>query len=263
MPDGSIAKCYAETIAEGVTKANYEDGFSHHYYRPHVLKTIASGKDPRLIFIDSMSDLFGHWVPKADVHAVLDALRKGPHHTYQSLTKAAPQILQHVDRLSPNLWVGVSSPPDWFNGNRLTRQQQIKMLRKSLDVLAKVKQRTGNIVWMSAEPVSWDLTEVIGPDHPLDWVVIGAATNGPKTFQPDPTHIDRLLDVFDQSKTPVFYKGNIASLFESHDFESKEKNRWREDFPLKYRDGKPIPAVAARQKKCRERGWTRIALPVI
>ena len=54
---------------------------------------------------------------------------------------------------------------------------QKSMLRRSLAVLREVKEKTGNIVWMSAEPISWDLTSVIDEQHPLDWIVVGAASD--------------------------------------------------------------------------------------
>jgi protein gp37 len=227
------------------------------------LKSLGSGSQPRLIFCDSMSDMFAANVPTEHVHAILDAMRKAPHHSYQSLTKAAPQLLKYVDRLPPNLWVGVSSPPDWFMGNRLSAHQQEAMLSRSLEVMAEVKQQAGNIVWMSAEPISWDLTSVIDHGHPLDWMVTGAASNGPKYFQPAPEHIKKLLTLMDETRTPVFYKGNIEPLFKDHDFGSENLNRWREDFPTHYRDGSPIPAVARRQQLCEEHGWTKTALPVV
>ena len=263
MPDGTVIECYAKDLAEGgVAKAGYPHGFEHHYWRPDNLKTLASGKTPKLIFCDSMSDLFASNVPPEHVHAILDAMRNAPHHTYQSLTKAAPQLLKYLDRLPPNLWVGVSSPPNWFMKNHLTRQHQGKMLAKGLEVLAKVKEKTGNIVWMSAEPVSWDLTAVIGKNHPLDWIVIGAASSGRRYFQPDPSHIENLLKVLDARPTPVFYKGNIEPLFAAHDLGGENLNRWREDFPTHYRDGTEIAAVAERQRRCEEMAWTRIALPM-
>ena len=258
MPDGTITGCYAKALAEsGVAKAAYPHGFEHHYWRPSALKQLIAGSEPRLIFCDSMSDMFEANVPREHVEAILDAMRQAPHHTYQCLTKAAPMILKHLDHLPLNLWVGVSSPPDWFCGNRLSRDQQERMLRKSLEVLAKVREQTGNIVWMSAEPVSWDLASVIQPGHPLDWIVIGAASNGRKYFQPDPGHIRNLLNVMDATPaTPVFFKGNIKPTF-SADLGTAELNRWREDFPGRYRDGSTIPAVMARQHACVKHGWPR------
>lgn len=261
MPDGTTAICYAEELAEsGVASSAYPHGFKHHYWRPHQLKALTKGSEPSLIFCDSMSDMFAPAVPEDQVRQILAAMRNSPHHSFQSLTKAAPQLLKYVDALPPNLWVGVSSPPDWMLGKRLTRAQQLAMLKRSLVVLDAVKRITGNIVWMSAEPVSWDLTEVVAADHPLDWIVIGAASSGPKYFQPDPEHIRKLLDVLDFTRTPVFFKGNLGGLFEANDLGEERLNRWREDFPTTYRDGSAIAAVARRQQQCQEHGWTRIAL---
>jgi protein gp37 len=257
MPDGSVAVCYAKEVAEKTqVRRFYEHGFEHHYWRPEALRELPRGKEPLLIFVDSMSDMFAANVPAEHVHAILDAMRKAPHHVYQSLTKAAPQLLKYCDHFPPNLWVGVSSPPDWFMGNRLSQKQQEAVLERSLDVLAKVRERTANLVWMSAEPASWDLTSVIDRHHPLDWIVIGAASRGRKYFQPDPEHIGRLLTVMDATATPVFYKGNIGELFERNDLGSNEFNRWREDFPGHYRDGQPIAAVTRRQILCRKHRWT-------
>ena len=257
MPDGTLAICYAKELAEnGVAAKAYPHGFEHHYWRPTALRQLTSGSEPLLIFIDSMSDLFARNVPEEHVRATLDAIRQAPHHAYQSLTKAAPMLLKYIDRLPPNLWVGVSSPPDWFMGKHLNLHQQQAMLKRSMEVLAEVKRRTGNIVWMSAEPVSWDLTTVLDVNHPLDWIVIGAASNGRQYFQPDPDHIRRLLILMDLTATPVFYKGNIRPTFRDHDLGTEELNRWREDFPPRYRDGSPIPAVIERQHACKRHGWT-------
>jgi protein gp37 len=255
MPDGTVAGCYAKSLAEtGVAKVAYPHGFEHHYFRPEAIRQLSAKKNPELIFVDSMSDMFAHNVPEDQLLLVFEAMRKAPHHSFQSLTKAAPQILKYVDRLPTNLWVGVSSPPDWFMGHRMAQDAQKKMLARSMDVLAEVRRKTGNIVWMSAEPVSWDLTTVLDENHPLDWIVIGAASNGPQYFQPDAEHVRRLLILMDATETPVFFKGNIRETFQANNMGTKELNRWREDFPMVC-DGVPIPAVESRQENCRKYGW--------
>lgn len=267
LRNGVVVRCYAEELAEaGVAKAGYPHGFTHHYWRSEELKALSAGREPRLIFPDSMSDLFGSYVPAEQVDAILAAMRNAPQHAYQSLTKAAPQVLKYVNDLPPNLWVGASSPPDFFMGRELNREQQAAMLRRALKVLREVKERAGNIVWMSAEPLSWDITSVLDDGHPLDWIVIGAASCGKQTFQPEPAHVKALLEVMDRTRTPVFYKGNIKGTFTDNDLGSAELNRWREDFPMAYRDGSPIPAVERRQRLCAEHGWTpsrRVPLAVV
>lgn len=259
MPSGEIAGCYAKSLATtGVAKSAYPHGFEHHYFRPAAIKQLTSKPEPQLIFVDSMSDMFAPNVPENELIQVFDAMKTAPQHVYQSLTKAAPQILKYLQHLPPNLWVGVSSPPDSMMGQSLTLRQQMLMLNRSMEVLAVTKEKTGNIVWMSAEPVSWDLTQVLNESHPLDWIVIGAASNGPKYFQPDPDHVKRLLELMDKTRTPVFFKGNIEETFEKNDFGSDSLNRWREDFPTTYRDGTEIAAVDRRQENCEKYGWTKI-----
>lgn len=255
MPDGTIAGCYAKSVAESVAQDAYPHGFEHHYFRQNAIKQLTSRKQSELIFVDSMSDMFAHNVPADQLMQVFEAMDKATHHAFQSLTKAAPQILKYIKHLPPNLWVGVSSPPDWMMGEWLSKQAQKSMLKRSMKVLAEVKQKTGNIVWMSAEPVSWDLTSVMDMSHPFDWIVIGAASNGPRYFQPHPDHIRRLLNLMDATQTPVFFKGNIAETFDRNDFGSPQLNRWREDFPFCYRSGEKIPAVERRQQNCIANGW--------
>ncbi len=255
--DGQIAKCYAETLAEeGLAKGGYPHGFKHHYFRGEkALRELVAGGAPELIFCDSMSDLFGAWVPEDQVTAILEAMGAGGrHHTYQSLTKAPGRLGKFLDRMPPNLWVGVSSAPDFFMGRELTRDQQVRYMHKALETLAEVKERTGNVVWMSVEPLSWDVADILAA-HPgvLDWAIIGAASNGRRYYQPDARHVDRLLDVVDAQGVAIFYKGNIKPLFSTWDFGTAAKNRWREDFPVR---PAPAPAVVRRQRLARQHGWT-------
>lgn len=242
MPDGTTAICYAENTAENTRiKSAYPNGFEHHYWRPHLLKEPGKVALPSLVFCDSMSDLMGHWVPSEQRGEVFKVMENNPHHTFQMLTKAAPQLLK-VEKLPRNLWAGVSSPPDVMFGKPVSRSAQVKMLSKTLDILAEVKKRHGVITFMSIEPLSWDVAPLLAEHtHALDWAIIGAATNGPKKFQPEPAHVQGLLDVFDGRGTPVFFKGNLAW------------NHRREDFPVdKYPYNK---AVMQRHSHSVAYGW--------
>lgn len=250
MPDGTTAVCYAEQLANfGVAKAGYPDGFEAHYWRGEQgLRNLVSGKRADLIFCDSMSDLFGHWVPAGQVTAVLNAMRQAPHHAYQSLTKAPGNLRKFIGNLPRNLWVGVSSAPDQMMGHEMSDRQKEAYTLRALDVLREVRQTAGNLTWMSLEPVSWDMAHLFR-EHPLDWVVIGAAMNNGRYYQPDPQHVTDLLNIFDASGTPVFFKGNIKATIKDLGFE------WREDFPVAYRDGTEIPAVLRRQEMAKLNGW--------
>lgn len=260
MPDGRVAKCYAEELAEnGLARAGYPHGFAHHYWRPNVLREMRAGSAPQLVFIDSMSDLMGHWVPEDQIRQVFAAMRDGGHNTFQALTKNPRRYLKFTSELPPNLWCGASSAPDFFMGKELSRAQQERYMRVALESLREVKARTGNIVWMSVEPLSWDVSALIA-DYPgaLDWAIIGAASDGSRYFQPTSADVDRLLNVFDALGTAVFYKGNIKPTFETYDFGTEAKNRWREDFPVRPTGTTtgPAPAVVRRQLLARRHGWT-------
>ena len=59
-------ECYAKGIAERFT-TGYPNGFEHHYWRPHSLDAPRKLKTPAGIFVGSMADLFGHWVPEEQI----------------------------------------------------------------------------------------------------------------------------------------------------------------------------------------------------
>jgi protein gp37 len=250
MPDGTTAVCYAEQLAEsGVAKAGYPDGFASHYWRGEKsLTQFTAGRDAKLIFCDSMSDLFGSWVPAEQQALIFDAMRRASHHTYQSLTKAPKLLRRWAGNLPANLWVGISSAPDQMMGRELNDEQKRRYTAVSLETLAQVREG-GNVTWMSLEPVSWDMAHLFA-GHTLDWVVIGAAMNNGRYYQPEPDHVAKLLEVFDRSGTPVFFKGNVKATIK------ELGGRWREDFPWANRIGEAIPAVVRRQEQARLHGWT-------
>ncbi|KKR01657.1 MAG: hypothetical protein UT24_C0003G0064 [Candidatus Woesebacteria bacterium GW2011_GWB1_39_12] len=203
MTDGK-APCYAETTAEGVASSAYPQGFAHHYYYPERLDEPLSVKEPSRIFLDSMSDVGGFWVPDEQRRAVLiDMPKKAYWHTFQSLTKN-PKGLLGIE-FPQNVWVGVSTPPDVMWGHALSMRQKLRKLEIDLQTLREIKVKTK---WYSIEPLSLDCAEQFR-NHGLDWAVIGAASNGAKKYQPNPDHLNKLLEVMDEQHTPLFFKGNL------------------------------------------------------
>jgi protein gp37 len=213
MPDGTVAVCYAETVAERVAQAAYPHGFEHHYWRPEALQEPLKVSKPSKIFLDSMSDLMGAWVPEAEIQQVLEVCAQAHQHTFQLLTKNAPRLTKF--KFPANVWVGVSAPPSFFKGKPLSFAQQQKMVLRQLEVLQKVDVP---VRWMSIEPLSFDIAPLL-QGSPLEWAVIGAATNGAKAYQPKPEWVSNLLGVLDAQGTQVFFKGNI------------DWPEWREAFP--------------------------------
>lgn len=222
MPNGERAICYAKDVALGVAQPFYPHGFEHHYTHPDRLDEPFRAKQPARIFVDSMSDMFGHWVPAADIDLMCDAMDTARWHTFLSLTKNAPRLLQ-MARFPKNLHVGVSAPPDHMWGHALSPQGKAKMLRKALYTLQQVRAR-GALTWLSAEPLSWDIAPILA-EYPsaLEWIVIGAATNGAQRFMPDAQHLTNLLAECDAQLIPVFFKGNLAG--------HPAASPWREFYP--------------------------------
>ncbi len=219
MPDGTIAQCYAETVAERVAQAAYPQGFEHHYWRPELLEEPLKITKPSRIFLDSMSDLMGIWVSDEEVKKVLAICRQANQHTFQLLTKNAPRLARFD--IPDNVWVGVSAPPSLMFGKRLTQELQSRMLRRMLDVLRKIDVP---VKWISIEPLSFDIAPLL-KNADLQWAVIGAATNGHKAYQPRPEWVEHVLEILDEQGTKVFFKGNL--IWEP----------WREELPDTLQEG--------------------------
>jgi protein gp37 len=71
---------------------------------------------------------------------------------------------------------------------------------------------------MSIEPLSFDIAPLL-VNSPLEWAVIGAATNGKKAYQPRREWVENVLDILDAQGTKIFFKGNL------------KWKPWREEFP--------------------------------
>lgn len=220
MPDGKIATCYAKEVAEGIAKNAYPNGFESLSFHEAELQAIAKTKEPSGIFIDSMSDLFGAQVRDYWISEVLDCIEANPRHIFLSLTKNPPR-LKGFD-FPENLWVGISAPPSFMFGNRLTEDQQFAWLERGLGCLADANCGTR---WISIEPLSFDLApHLVQFGKSLDWAVIGAASNGRKTHQPDKEHFRMAL--YAMGGRPVFFKGNLSKALAD-----EVAGGWRADFP--------------------------------
>ncbi len=221
MADGAVADCYAKGVAERLATKAYPDGFESHYWHSLRLREPFAVEKPSGIFIDSMSDLMGRWVPDEQIQRVLDVCESADWHTFFLLTKNAPRLRKF--RFPRNVWVGVSSPPDWMWGKRLSRNQQERMLVTSLQILEH--DTHAYTTWMSFEPLSWDMGSIIGQFHnAIHWAVIGAASNGPKKYQPAESDLVSLVGALDTMGTPIFMKRNLWG-------KEWAKVNWRREFP--------------------------------
>lgn len=101
-------RCYAERIALRFPNT-FPNGFGL-TLRPTALELPLHWRRPRMIFVNSMSDLFNAKVPERYVAKVFDVMRRTPQHTYQVLTKRATRLASLAPRLPwpSNVWIGVS-----------------------------------------------------------------------------------------------------------------------------------------------------------
>jgi len=101
-------RCYAERITQRFPKT-FPQGFQL-TLREEALEIPLHWRRPRMIFVNSMSDLFHVDVPEEYLRRVFDVMSQTPQHTYQILTKRAERLARIASRLqwSDNVWVGVS-----------------------------------------------------------------------------------------------------------------------------------------------------------
>lgn len=220
MPDGSITECYAKTIAERFT-SGYRKGFEHHYWRPHSLDAPRKLKKPAGVFVGSMADLFGHWVPEEQIRQVLKVMDESRQHTFQTLSKF-PIRLPQFNPFPENVWVGVSLPA----GHLMSETGGARALKAYLRHMNKIQAR---VRFVSIEPLWFNVAPVLEEwlaeegDLPFEWAIIGAASNGRQVFQPKTEWTASLIELMDYHRVPVFFKGNMVW------------ETWRDEFPIQDR----------------------------
>ncbi|WP_213571525.1 phage Gp37/Gp68 family protein [Rhodococcus sp. USK13] len=145
-------------------------------------------RNPRVVFVNSMSDLFHAKVPIGFVRDVFDVMRETPQHTYQVLTKRSLRLSRVAEKLDwpDNVWMGVSVE----NAEALER---INYLR---EVPAAVR-------FLSCEPL-------LGPLDGIDldgigWVIAGGES-GPNYRPMELSWARGIRDACSDAEVPFFFK---------------------------------------------------------
>ena len=164
--------CYARDIAtsddmRGVYPVGFKPLFHHERLECPKNTSVPSGDDPALrrVFVCSMADLYGQWVPDGWIDQVHEACAKSPEWQYIHLTK------------NPSRYIKLSPPPGSWVGTSVDEQ---KMVRLAEDAARKIKGAA--VKWLSLEPLREELK--FNDLSMFDWVVIGAQT---QTYQPNDT----------------------------------------------------------------------------
>jgi len=192
--------CYAEIMsnrlkAMGVEK--YENNFELTVH-PEALKIPYTWKKSKVVFVNSMSDLFHEKVPLSYIKRVFKVMNDNPQHVFQVLTKRAERLAEFSDELrwTHNIWMGVSVEND--------------IVKNRIDFL---KMSNAQVKFLSLEPLIGPLPNL--DLNGIDWVIVG----GESGFKPRPMNPDWVLDLQDQCEN-----SSVAFFFKQWGGFNKKKN---------------------------------------
>lgn len=182
--------CYAEAMSKrlksmGIDK--YKDGFKLKIH-PETLSTPYAWKKSKIVFVNSMSDLFHDDVPIDFIKAVFSVMNNTPQHIYQVLTKRSERLLEISSQLNwtSNIWMGVSVENEKYTYR--------------IDNLSQTPAKTK---FLSIEPL-------IGPVKTLnldkiDWVIVGGES-GHKARPIQKKWIKYVKERCEEKKIAFFFK---------------------------------------------------------
>ncbi len=151
-------------------------------------------KKPAKIFVCSMGELFGNWIPAEWIEKVLDVVKQCSRHTFQFLTKN-PYRYKEFD-FPENCWLGTT-----IEGN-----DEENTYHRYWGLYEKQK----NIQFISFEPLlgAKEFENMLEYINWLDWIIIGSQT-GPRAKQPKKEWVQAILDACNYHDIPVFLKDNL------------------------------------------------------
>ncbi len=184
--------CYAEKMAlrlKAMGQEKYRNGFMLTLH-PSTLDTPYRWKKPRIIFVNSMSDMFHEDIPVDYIRKVFAVMNNNPHHIFQIVTKRS-HLLQKYDHDSlinwtPNIWMGVTVEN-----------------RDAIKRVAHLKQTGARIKFLCCEPLLEPLP-FLDLDG-IDWVIAG----GESGYNARPMKKEWVKDILGQcrsSNTHFYFK---------------------------------------------------------
>ncbi len=186
--------CYAERLAErfrGTPGHPFENGFDL-TLRPERISQPLSWKRSRMVFVNSMSDLFHKDIPTKYIDSVFDTMESADWHIFQILTKRSPLMRDYLQnrygpRLAPrHIWCGVSVEDD-----------------KATARIRHLKDSPVSTRFLSIEPL-------LGPIGDIDidgisWVIVGGES-GPNARPMKPEWVIEIQETCDELDIPFFFK---------------------------------------------------------
>jgi protein gp37 len=182
--------CYAERMArrlQAMGNPNYAHGFDVTLHE-HALQIPFSWKKPRMIFVNSMSDLFHQDVPLEFIQKVFGVMRQASWHTYQILTKRSSRLCELTQFIDwpVNVWMGVSIE----NSDYTFR-------------IDHLRQTGSHVKFLSLEPLLGPLPHM--NLEGIGWVIVGGES-GPNAR---PMMKEWVIDIKQQCQSadiPFFFK---------------------------------------------------------
>jgi protein gp37 len=187
--------CYAEAFAErfrGVKGHPYEQGFDLRLV-PHKLAEPVRWRKPKMIFVNSMSDLFHEGVPDDYIEAVANVMLKANWHTYQVLTKRSKRL---AELLSTRLRFAATAPHIWWGVS-------VEDKRYGLPRIADLQCAPAAVRFLSIEPLLEDLGAL--DLRGIHWVIVGGESGrGARPMRRE--WVISIRDQCAQARVPFFFK---------------------------------------------------------
>lgn len=191
--------CYAEILSkrlQAMGHEKYKDNFEVRIH-PNTLTIPYKWKKPRIVFVNSMSDLFHEEVPLEFIKKVFKVMNDNPLHTFQVLTKRAERLLELSPELNwtTNIWMGVSV--------------ENELVKNRIDFL---RQTNAHVKFLSLEPFLGALPNM--NLEKIDWVIVG----GESGSKPRLMEKEWVVDIQNQCK-----KMNVHFFFKQWGGKNKKK----------------------------------------
>ncbi len=189
------ANCYAETFAErfrGVPGHPYEHGFDLQLV-PEKLAEPLRWRTPKMIFVNSMSDLFQEDVPDNYIVSVVRVMQLANWHTYQVLTKRSERMR---DMLHTKLRFAATLPHIWWGVS-------VENKKLGLERIAHLQASPAGVRFLSIEPLLEDLGlfQLTG----IRWVIVGGES-GAGARPMEKSWVLSIRNQCRKAKVPFFFK---------------------------------------------------------
>jgi protein gp37 len=191
--------CYAERFAERFRGVVSPEGKAHVFHvgfdptlRPERLRQPFEWKTPRRVFVNSMSDVFGDFVPDDYLASIFEVMRATPQHTYQVLTKRSER-LERWTRSAP--WLA-SAPQIWLGVSVEDREYGLPRVDHLRRAVAAVR-------FLSIEPLLEDLGRIDLSE--IDWIIAGGES-GPGARPMDAAWVRSVRDQCSAASVAFFFK---------------------------------------------------------